>query len=582
MHEGPTLREQLHRRHRKVQAAAGMRMLARGHRRFHWLILAATFVTAYVATPVQAQIPGYLLDGSGKQVVALGNLSPGPCSRAFLSGRVVKREFDAKGLLPTGLTIESSSGERSFINIDVNALTTLQLSMVAREWIVSGLQTLLHEGREVALSVKLCGAAGRVAYLDAVSSPSSPPSSPGPPVAMGPSFDCGTKAVSEQPLAQMICASRELAYRELSYVIAYQALKEASSPDQRKTMVAEANALVVAINDRCNLPTNGALRRSPTEQEVGCIGALFQQERAALIERTAGVTRDEAVLGPVDTFKIQTALQAQAYLSRSDTVDGVFGPVTRKAISAWQRDNGIRETGFGSKALIDQLAAVASRGQVAPATPPSPAPPAASSEPRDRSSAIDRSGKTSAIRLTLGEGPDLRPQDVFEKVSGAVYVVQTQDSLGSAVAISERELLTNCHVVGSNAFVSLEREGVQLRAAVVSANADADRCVLSVGTAAEPLPKWVRIRPYADVKVGERAFTVGAPQGLELSLAEGIISSKRAVDAGRLFQTSAPISKGSSGGGLFDAHGNLLGITTFMLKDAQNLNFAIAAEEYAK
>jgi S1-C subfamily serine protease len=139
-----------------------------------------------------------------------------------------------------------------------------------------------------------------------------------------------------------------------------------------------------------------------------------------------------------------------------------------------------------------------------------------------------------------------------------------------------------CHVVGSNATVSLEREGVRLRAAVTSANADADRCVLSIGAAGEALPKWVRVRPYADVKVGERAFTVGAPQGLELSLAEGIISSKRAVDAGRLFQTSAPISKGSSAGGLFDAHGDLLGITTFILKDAQNLNFAIAAEEYAK
>ena len=45
------------------------------------------------------------------------------------------------GLLPTGLTIESSSGERSFINIDLNALTTPQLSIAAREWIVSGLQT---------------------------------------------------------------------------------------------------------------------------------------------------------------------------------------------------------------------------------------------------------------------------------------------------------------------------------------------------------------------------------------------------------------------------------------------------------
>ena len=53
-------------------------------------------------------------------------------------------------------------------------------------------------------------------------------------------------------------------------------------------------------------------------------------------------------------------------------------------------------------------------------------------------------------------------------------------------------------------------------------------------------------------------------------------------DEGRVIQTSAPISHGSSGGGLFDSGGNLLGITTFMLKDAQNLNFAIAAEEYAR
>jgi len=42
------------------------------------------------------------------------------------------------------------------------------------------------------------------------------------------------------------------------------------------------------------------------------------------------------------------------------------------------------------------------------------------------------------------------------------------------------------------------------------------------------------------------------------------------------------ISRGSSGGGLFDAQGNLVGITTFIIRDAQNLNFAIAAEEYAR
>jgi S1-C subfamily serine protease len=47
-------------------------------------------------------------------------------------------------------------------------------------------------------------------------------------------------------------------------------------------------------------------------------------------------------------------------------------------------------------------------------------------------------------------------------------------------------------------------------------------------------------------------------------------------------QTSAAISQGSSGGGLFDERGNLVGITTEMVNPeiAQNLNFAIAADEF--
>ena len=49
-----------------------------------------------------------------------------------------------------------------------------------------------------------------------------------------------------------------------------------------------------------------------------------------------------------------------------------------------------------------------------------------------------------------------------------------------------------------------------------------------------------------------------------------------------MVQTSAPISQGSSGGGLFDARGHLLGITTFYFRAGQNLNFAVAAEEYAE
>jgi len=86
-----------------------------------------------------------------------------------------------------------------------------------------------------------------------------------------------------------------------------------------------------------------------------------------------------------------------------------------------------------------------------------------------------------------------------------------------------------------------------------------------------------------DLLPGQQVFAIGTPQGLEGSISEGIVSAKRGdpiFDRPLLVQTTAPISPGSSGGGLFDARARLVGITSFRLTDAQNLNFAIAIHEY--
>jgi hypothetical protein len=192
---------------------------------------------------------------------------------------------------------------------------------------------------------------------------------------------------------------------------------------------------------------------------------------------------------------------------------------------------------------------------------------------------VDTGGKTEAIKREARGSSELTVEQVFNKVSSAVYVVTAGDRMGSAVAISDNELLTNCHVVKEVAHVTLMHDKATQSADVVSINERADRCILKT---ANKLEKWVTIRPYDDIKVGERALTIGTPQGLELTVADGIVSSKRTHEERRLIQTSAPISQGSSGGGLFDAQGHLLGITTFQLKVGQNLNFAIAAEDFSK
>ncbi|VVE19866.1 Periplasmic pH-dependent serine endoprotease DegQ [Pandoraea fibrosis] len=89
--------------------------------------------------------------------------------------------------------------------------------------------------------------------------------------------------------------------------------------------------------------------------------------------------------------------------------------------------------------------------------------------------------------------------------------------------------------------------------------------------------------PMNTLRVGQKVYTLGSPSGQELSLADGIISSLHLDTDERisLIQTSAPVSPGSSGGGLFDTEGRLIGLTTAVLEDArhlnQNLNYAIPA-----
>jgi tetratricopeptide (TPR) repeat protein len=89
--------------------------------------------------------------------------------------------------------------------------------------------------------------------------------------------------------------------------------------------------------------------------------------------------------------------------------------------------------------------------------------------------------------------------------------------------------------------------------------------------------KPVRLGKTAKLKIGDPVYAVGAPQGLELSLSAGIVSQLRGGPS-PIIQTTVAISPGSSGGGLFNAKGELVGITTFYLNEGQGLNFALPVE----
>src|ERR1700690_1762199 len=96
--------------------------------------------------------------------------------------------------------------------------------------------------------------------------------------------------------------------------------------------------------------------------------------------------------------------------------------------------------------------------------------------------------------------------------------------------------------------------------------------------AALPLATFQQVRGTA-LRIGERVYAVGSPHGLERSISEGLVSGLPGAAPDTIIQTTAAISHGSSGGGLFDSSGVLIGITTLFLKDGQSLNFAVPADQ---
>jgi S1-C subfamily serine protease len=186
-------------------------------------------------------------------------------------------------------------------------------------------------------------------------------------------------------------------------------------------------------------------------------------------------------------------------------------------------------------------------------------------------------------------GPPLSPSALYDRVWSSVFVVTASDqpldlgpratrAIGSAVAVSSHILLTNCHVVDGRPHIMLTQHGNNIPATLVYADPAGDRCFLEAK--GFPLKPVGGVRRFEDLHVGEAVFSLGTPNGLELSFGEGMVAGLRQHEGERFVQNSAPSWHGSSGGGLFDSRGNLVGITTLGGTAAPNLNFAIAAEDF--
>jgi serine protease Do len=179
----------------------------------------------------------------------------------------------------------------------------------------------------------------------------------------------------------------------------------------------------------------------------------------------------------------------------------------------------------------------------------------------------------------------LEPDQVYAKVAPSIVVVVGHSSsapndisFGSGVVIAPGQIITNCHVVEGSDVVYLKREKYSTIGIIRYADLERDLCQIGATDRAGFEKAVTLMEGSSGLRVGQKVYAIGAPQGLELTLSDGLIASLRNIpDVGTIIQTNAPISKGSSGGGLFDSNGRLIGITSFTFKTGQNLNFAVPA-----
>lgn len=166
--------------------------------------------------------------------------------------------------------------------------------------------------------------------------------------------------------------------------------------------------------------------------------------------------------------------------------------------------------------------------------------------------------------------------DVFRKASPAIVTITTPDSFGSGVVIDPAGIIvTNLHVIrgAEKALVRLASGEVYESVVIVGADSQKDLALLKIAGTALAVAE---IGNSDEAPIGQSVYAIGAPKGLELTMSEGIVSGRRESPAGyQLIQTSAALSSGSSGGGLFDDMGRLIAITTSKLDDGENLNFSI-------
>ena len=174
----------------------------------------------------------------------------------------------------------------------------------------------------------------------------------------------------------------------------------------------------------------------------------------------------------------------------------------------------------------------------------------------------------------------------LEQNGNSIFLENSQEKLGlgSGVILSDNGyILTNQHVAGnkySNCFITTE-DGKTFNGNVVWADNNIDLAIIKI--LANNLD-YIKLGDSDQISLADEVYAIGNPIGIEFqrTVTKGIISGiNRTIKVDDenymedLIQTDATINEGNSGGALINKNGELIGINTVKISDAEGIGFAV-------
>ena len=215
--------------------------------------------------------------------------------------------------------------------------------------------------------------------------------------------------------------------------------------------------------------------------------------------------------------------------------------------------------------------------------------------PRARVASIVRAEKSDAPAIDRSDLfevatdlPERAPREHSIQFGEAVIKVSTPGGLGSGFIIHpDGYAITNAHVIQGETRIRatvFEQGEIDFRrmliedVEILAVNNHLDLALIRLTHPDGKAFPTTYVQGAEELSAGQEVFAIGAPLGLERTLSTGVVATtQRNFEGITYIQTTTQINPGNSGGPLFNASGEVIGVTNMKIPFGEGLGFAIPA-----